>query len=428
MKKAKVWRALVFALGLADAVGQADVREAVPARSGVVLPLRPLAAINVVGGSGQGSFEVGVRDGNLDAARVEFPVDAPCDKRNGDRDEQAISADLHQYQKLKRTIPGRTRRESSHFAGDELHVISPIHPLATHVCPTSRIAALLCGMLVVACTSQIAARSRQAGQASKVMFSESEAYEQFMGRWSRQLAASFVAFAGVHGSDDVLDVGSGTGALAAAVLSATDSGRVIGVDPSTAYAEYARTRTKSQRATFEEGDGQQLRFSNASFDKTLSLLVINFIPDPVKAVDEMVRVTRPGGTVAAAVWDYSEAMEMLRVFWDEAVALDPSSDSRDERHMPLCRPGELAALWRQCGLANVSETSLVITLPFKSFDDFWLPFLQGQGPAGAYVAALSEARRQTLRERLRKRLVPDADGSFRLTARAWAVKGVVKTR
>jgi hypothetical protein len=142
----------------------------------------------------------------------------------------------------------------------------------------------------------------------------------------------------------------------------------------------------------------------------------------------MIRVTRPAGVLAAAVWDYGEGMEMLRVFWDEAVALDPSSEPRDERHMPLCRPGELAALWRWHGLADVSEVPLAIPLAFSSFDDFWLPFLRGQGPAGAYVASLSETRRLALRERLRKRLEARAGGSFKLNARAWAVKGVVATR
>jgi SAM-dependent methyltransferase len=259
------------------------------------------------------------------------------------------------------------------------------------------------------------------------MFSESEAYEQFMGRWSRQLAAPFAVFAGTKTGDVVLDVGSGTGALASAVLAETDSGRVIGIDPSTAYVEYARARTKNERATFEEGDGQRLRFSDDVFDKTFSLLVISFIPNPSKALSEMIRVTRPAGVVAAAVWDYGEGMEMLRVFWDEAVALDPSSESRDERHMPLCRPGELAALWRQHGLADVTEAPLVIPLAFSSFDDFWLPFLRGQGPAGAYVASLPETRQLTLRERLRKRLGANAARSLTLSARAWAVKGVVAT-
>jgi SAM-dependent methyltransferase len=260
------------------------------------------------------------------------------------------------------------------------------------------------------------------------MFSESEAYEQFMGRWSRDLAAPFVEFAGVKAGDEVLDVGSGTGALSAAVLSSAKPTRVIGVDPSSAYVEYARARTKDERATFEVGDGQQLRFADASFDKVLSLLVINFIPDSGRALREMSRVTRPGGAIAAAVWDYGEGMEMLRIFWDEVVALDPSSDRRDERHMPLCRRGELAALWRQHGLRDITEAPLVIALPFKSFDDFWEPFLKGQGPAGAYVTSLSEPRRLALRDRLRQRLGQDGSRPFTLQARAWAVKGVVPAR
>jgi SAM-dependent methyltransferase len=293
---------------------------------------------------------------------------------------------------------------------------------------TSLTVSLLIGMFLVACTREVDPGVSGAPRTSQAMFFESDAYERFMGRWSRQLAAPLVAFATVQTGDNVLDVGSGTGALAAAVLAATSSGRIVGIDPASAYVDYARSRTQSERVTFEVGDAQQLRFRAAEFDKTLSLLVMNFIPDPAKALSEMIRVTRPGGVVAAAVWDYGEGMEMLRVFWDEAVALDPASDARDERHMPLCRSGELAALWRQHGLADVAETPISIEMTFMSFDDFWSPFLQRQGPAGAYVASLSEARQQMLRDRLRARLAPAADGPFRLTARAWAVKGVVAAR
>jgi SAM-dependent methyltransferase len=257
---------------------------------------------------------------------------------------------------------------------------------------------------------------------TQAMFSESDAYEQFMGRWSHRLAPRLVALASVQTGDDVLDVGSGTGALADAVLAAAGAGRVIGIDASAAYVEYARVRQPSPRAAFEVGDAQRLRFTAGRFDKTLSLLALNFIPDRAAAVSEMVRVTKSGGTVAAAVWDYGEGMEMLRLFWDAAVALDPSIDSRDERHMPLCRSEELAALWRQRGLEAVEEAALTIDLSFTSFDDFWSPFLKGQGPAGAYVASLSEAGRQRLRERLRTRLAGDA---FTLNARAWGVKGTV---
>jgi hypothetical protein len=143
----------------------------------------------------------------------------------------------------------------------------------------------------------------------------------------------------------------------------------------------------------------------------------------------MVRVTRPGGTVAAAVWDYGAGMEMLRVFWDEAIALSPETDGRDERHMPLCRSEELAAFWRQHGLEAVVEEAISVETRFSSFDDYWLPFLEQQGPAGAYVAALSAATREQLRDRLRQRLLGDRpDGAIVLKARAWAVRGTARGR
>jgi SAM-dependent methyltransferase len=261
------------------------------------------------------------------------------------------------------------------------------------------------------------------------IFAESDAYERFMGRWSRRLAPLLVTFASVEERNSVLDVGSGTGALASAITEARPSAQVTGVDPSSAYVRYAQARSPGDRVRFSVGDAQALRFPDATFDKALSLLVMNFIPDPAKALRETIRVTRPGGTVAAAVWDYGEGMEMLRVFWDEAVALDSAVAGRDERHMPLCRRGELAALWRANGLEQVEERPIAIELAFASFEDYWLPFLGGQGPAGAYAASLPASARAALESRLRKRLLGGRqEGAFTLQARAWAVKGVVPAR
>jgi SAM-dependent methyltransferase len=261
------------------------------------------------------------------------------------------------------------------------------------------------------------------------IFAESDAYETFMGRWSRRLAPLLVKFAAVGEQDSVLDAGSGTGALAFALVEAVPSVRVTGVDPSAAYVRYAQARAADDRVRFSVGDAQALEIPDASVDKTLSLLVMNFIPDPKKAVGEMIRVTRPGGVVAAAVWDYAEGMEMLRAFWDEAVALDSTIAARDEGNMPLCRQGELAALWRASGLQRVEELPITIELSFASFDDYWQPFLGGQGPAGAYAASLSEPRRAALAARLRARLLGTRqDGPFILQARAWAVRGVVPAR
>jgi len=258
------------------------------------------------------------------------------------------------------------------------------------------------------------------------IFSEAQAYERFMGRWSRDLAPRLVRFAAVRDGDILLDVGSGTGALSAALAAAAPSGRVVGIDPAAAYVKLAQASHGGDRVRFQIGDAQRMDFEDATFDRTLSLLVVNFIPDANRAVEEMKRVTRRGGTLAAAVWDYGGGMEMLRVFWDEAIAVTPAGDSRDERHMPFCRRGELAALWCQHGLLDVVEEELTIETRFTSFADYWAPFLEKQGPAGAYVAALSERERHQLEGRLRKRLLGEgSDRAFVLHARAWAVRGTV---
>jgi SAM-dependent methyltransferase len=258
------------------------------------------------------------------------------------------------------------------------------------------------------------------------MFSAADAYERFMGRWSRALAPLLVEAAGVRHGDAVLDVGSGTGALTAAVAAVAGSSRIIGIDSAPAYVALAAAKHGGDRIGFEVGDARQLRFADGSFDRTLSLLVLNFIPEPARALDQMIRVTTPGGTVAAAVWDYGQDMEMLRVFWDEAAARDSSASALDERHMPLCRHGELGILWREHQLLDVSEQALTIAMRFATFDAYWSPFLDGQGPAGAYVAALTPGDREQLRRRLRRRLLGDGfDRPILLAARAWAVRGIV---
>jgi SAM-dependent methyltransferase len=258
------------------------------------------------------------------------------------------------------------------------------------------------------------------------IFAGSDAYERFMGRWSRRLAPILVKFATVAERDAVLEVGSGTGALASVLADAFPSVRVTGVDRSSEYVRSAQARKSSGQISFLVGDALALAMPNATFDKSLSLLVMNFTPDPARALREMIRVTRPGGVVAAAVWDYGDGMEMLRTFWDEAVALDPTIARRDERNMPLCRRGELAALWRAQGLEGVEEQPMAIELSFASFDDYWRPFLGGQGPAGAYAVSLPEPPRAALEARLRSRLLGTrGDAPFTLQGRAWAVRGNV---
>ena len=263
-------------------------------------------------------------------------------------------------------------------------------------------------------------------EAETKMFAVSAGYERFMGRWSRLLAPPYIAFAGVKNGDRVLDVGTGTGSLAAALEASLPASEIVGVDPSEAFIAYARENAKSPRVHFEVGDAQALKFKDGSFDNTLALLVMNFIPDHNKAVAEMRRVTRAQGTVSACVWDYDSGMQMLRFFWDEAVALDPAVEPKDERHMKFSREGQLGDLWSRAGLINITEEPLMIDQAYSSFNDYWEPFTNGAGPGGAYVVSLSEDRRQQLEARMRKRLLGDRqDGPFTLRARAWCVRGEV---
>ena len=248
-----------------------------------------------------------------------------------------------------------------------------------------------------------------------------------MGRWSRLMAPLLVDFAGVPDGARVLDVGSGTGALAFAIAERNGRSHVVGVDPSQEYVAYATSRNPfSDRASFQVGDAQELHFPDVAFDACLSLLVFNFIPDPKKALLEVSRVTKPGGLVSAANWDYGAGMRMLRVFWDAAVSVDATVEALDERRMSLCRAGELAELWKRGGLRNIQEQPLDITMRFQSFADYWEPFLLRQGPAGAYAGSLNRDRLQALRGEVKHRLsLSNEDSPFALTARAWAVRGTV---
>ena len=214
------------------------------------------------------------------------------------------------------------------------------------------------------------------------MFGDAEAYERFMGRWSKMLAPLLVDFADIGDTGRVLDVGSGTGVLAFSIAKMRAHCQVVGIDPSQEYVNYAKIKSPfPDRTSFEVGDAQQLRFADASFDNSLSLLVFNFIPDRMKALREVSRVTKPGGCVAAAVWDYSAGMRMLRAFWDAAAKVDPAVAKSDESRMPLSHEGELGEFWRQGGLEQVTERPLDITMRFASLADYWNPFLLGQGPA-----------------------------------------------
>ena len=262
------------------------------------------------------------------------------------------------------------------------------------------------------------------------MFADAEAYERFMGRWSRLVAPQLVDFTDVPDLGRFLDVGSGTGSLAFALAERKPQAHVLGVDPSKEYVAYANSRNPFRdRVSFETGDAQQLGLADASFEASLSLLVFNFIPDPSKAIREVRRVTKPGGRISAAVWDYGDGMRMLRAFWDGAVSIDAKAEKLDEKHMPLCREGELSELWRQGGLENIHEQPHMVTMRFESFADYWDAFLLGQGPAGAYVRSLHRDQIRALRGEVKSRVSPSGEYlPIALSARVWSVCGTVPKR
>jgi SAM-dependent methyltransferase len=254
------------------------------------------------------------------------------------------------------------------------------------------------------------------------VFGDAAAYERFMGRWSAMLAPFLLDAVALTEPRSVVDVGCGTGHLAAAVVARWPACRVLGVDPSASFVAAAVERLAGTAASARVGDAMQLPVADGSVDAALASLVLNFVPDPQRAASEMARVTRPGGTVAASVWDYGGGMGMLRTFWDAVARLDPHAPGQGGEATPLSRAGGLAALWLATGLDDVVEGELTVVTAFTSFEDYWEPFLLGTGPAGAHVARLSDAGRAALRADLRSRLGP---GPFELTARARWVRGTV---
>jgi SAM-dependent methyltransferase len=259
------------------------------------------------------------------------------------------------------------------------------------------------------------------------VWSVGDAYESYVGRWSRRVAEAFVRWLDLPAGGHWLDVGCGTGALTATVLALADPAQVVGVDPSEGFLSAARARIVDPRSTFQVGDARSLPRPDRRFDAVVSGLALNFVPDAHRAVAEFVRVAASGGVAAAYVWDYAEGMAMMRYLWDAATDLDPAAAELDEgSRFPLCRPEPLRQLWTGAGLDAVAVQAIEVPTVFADFDDFWTPFLGGQGPAPGYVMSLTEDRRRALRDRLRARVPVSADGSVPLTARAWAVRGTIR--
>lgn len=248
-----------------------------------------------------------------------------------------------------------------------------------------------------------------------------EAYDRYMGRYSRLLSPLLADLAGVRAGMRVLDVGCGPGALTGHLVDLLGAGNVAAADPSAPFVTACAARFPD--ADVRRAAAAELPWPDDGFDAALAQLVVNFLPDPVAGVAEMRRVVRPGGVVAACTWDYGAGMRMLRQFWDAAVALDPAAP--DEAGTMPCTTGpELAAAWRDAGLLDVRTTALQVSTDYADFDELWAGFELGVGPAGAHVVGLDPAGRAALRAELRRR-VGAPDGPFRLGARAWAVSGRV---
>lgn len=257
------------------------------------------------------------------------------------------------------------------------------------------------------------------------LWASGDDYESYVGRWSRLVSRDFLTWLAMTPGSRWLDVGCGTGALSLGILNTQAPRTVHGIDSSTGYIAYVQTQIQDERATFTVGDAQALPADDAAYDAAISGLVLNFVPDPGLAIREMARVTRPDGTVAAYVWDYAGEMQMMRHFWDAAAALDPAARDLDQgRRFPLCNPEALESVFRAAGLANVTTRAIDVPTDFRSFDDYWSPFLGGQGSAPGYVMSLDDEQRGELRDRIHSSLPIAADGSIHLTARAWAARGV----
>jgi SAM-dependent methyltransferase len=256
-------------------------------------------------------------------------------------------------------------------------------------------------------------------------WSTGDAYEPYVGRWSRLVAAEFLDWLSLPAHTRWLDVGCGTGALSETILKRALPQQVVGIDLAEGFIAFAQSRLSDPRIEFRVGDARALPVEEGGFDAAVAGLVLNFVPEPAKALAEMRRAVRPGGTVAVYVWDYAGQMQLMRHFWDAAVALDPTARELDEgRRFPLCRPEALNALFSEAGLADTETRAIDVATVFQDFDDYWSPFLGGQGPAPGYCVSLSETKRETLREKLRTELPKAADGSIHLKARAFAARGV----
>ena len=259
---------------------------------------------------------------------------------------------------------------------------------------------------------------------SEFKWSSGTSYGSYVGRWSRLVAAEFVPWLAVRAGATWIDVGCGTGELTRAILTGASPRRVVSLDPSEGYLEHARAETKDPRAEFSRGSDQDVRSIGVIADAVVAGLVLHLVPDPVAALRAAAEATAPGGLVAAYVWDYADGMAVIRNFWDAAVEEDPAARIKDQgvRH-PICTPSALKAAFETAGLSSVVTRPIDVIDRLADFDEYWTPFLSGEGPGPGYLVTLPAERQAKVREMVRERLPIAADGSITLTCRAWAVRG-----
>jgi SAM-dependent methyltransferase len=259
------------------------------------------------------------------------------------------------------------------------------------------------------------------------VWGNTEAYEAYIGRWSRPAAEAVLRWLAPAPGQRWLDVGCGTGALTQAILDAADPGEVLGVDPSADFlgAAEARIVDPRVRCKFAIGDARALPVASDAYDVVIAGLVLNFVPDPEAALVEMARAARPGGTVAGYVWDFAGERQFQRYFWRAATALDPAALALEQSmQFPLCHPEPLAALFALAQLQAVTVHAIDVPTVFRDVDDYWQPYLLGGSAiAQRYATSLGEQQRTALRAHLQSILPVADDGSIHLIGRVWAARG-----
>jgi ubiquinone/menaquinone biosynthesis C-methylase UbiE len=262
----------------------------------------------------------------------------------------------------------------------------------------------------------------------KDKWNDGDPYEYFMGRWSSLMAPVFLKWLNIPSGMNWLDIGCGTGALSESIERNYFPNKISCIDPSPVFIESVKKRI-SQTNDFRVGNVEDLPYEDLSFNVVVSGLALNFFPNLNRALNEMKRVARPAGVIAAYVWDYSGRMDFLRYFWDAACQIDPKSRDYDEGlRFPICSRDNLSREFHKAGLSEVESSFLDIETTFINFDDYWNPFTGGQGPAPNFLKSLGTKFQDRLKEKILERIDFESDGSIKLTGRAIVIKSINKTK